>query len=89
MTFVTTTVLATVNAPYGTSLSAEQLALKLADPASADHYDASAFAFFSDVSESLQHAFLDEMHVCIADASFVAQPFSDMAGYKLPLARAA
>ncbi|KGD89175.1 MULTISPECIES: hypothetical protein [Rhizobium/Agrobacterium group] len=89
MTFVTTTVLATVNAPYGTSLSAEQLASKIADPASADHYDASAFAFFSDVSESLQHSFLDEMHVNLADASVVARRFSDMAGYELPLARAA
>lgn len=89
MTFVTTAVLATVNAPYGTSLSAEQLASKIADPASAEHYDASAFAFFSEVSESLQHSFLDEMHVSLADVSVVAQRFSDMAGYKLPLARAA
>ncbi|MDK4717505.1 hypothetical protein [Rhizobium sp. CNPSo 4039] len=89
MTFVTMTVLATVNAPYGTSLSAEQLASKIVDPASADHYDASAFAFFSEVCESLQHSFLDEMHVNLTDASVVAQRFSDMAGYELPLARAA
>jgi len=82
-------VLATVNAPYETSLSAEQLASKIADPASADHYDASAFAFFSDANESLQHSFLDEMHVNLADASAFAQRFSEMVGYELPLARAA
>ncbi|MEF0941894.1 hypothetical protein QDY28_17165 [Rhizobium sp. BR 362] len=68
MTFVTTTVLATLNAPYGTSLSAEQFASKIVDPASAEHYDASAFAFFSEFSESLQHSFLDEIHVNLADA---------------------
>lgn len=89
MTFVAMTVLATVNAPYGTSLSAEQLASKLADPVSADHYDVSAFAFFSDVEEGLQHLFLDEMHISLADASVVAQKFSNMAGYELPLAKAA
>ena len=89
MTFVTMTVLATVNAPYGTSLSAEQLTSKIVDPASAEYYEASAFAFFSEVCESLQHSFLDEMHVNLTDAFVVAQRFSDMAGYELPLARAA
>lgn len=89
MSFVAMTVLATVNAPYGTNLSAEQLASKLTDPASADHYDVSAFSFFSDVGEDLQHSFLDAMHVNLADASIVAQKFSDLAGYELPLARAA
>ncbi|SPL62607.1 hypothetical protein [Ochrobactrum soli] len=88
MTFVAMTVLATVNAPYGTSLSAEQLASKLADPVSANDFDVSAFAFFSDVSEDLQHSFLNEMHINLADATVVAQKFSDMAGYELPLAKA-
>ncbi|OHV82805.1 hypothetical protein LCM4573_17700 [Rhizobium sp. LCM 4573] len=32
--------------------------------------------------------FLDKMHISLADASIVAQKFSDMAGYQLPLARA-
>jgi hypothetical protein len=88
MTSVAITVLSTVNASYGTRLSAEQLASKLADPASADHCDVFAFAFFSDVGEALQLSFLDEMHISLADASIVAQKFSDMAGYQLPLARA-
>jgi len=61
----------------------------LRHPISADHYDVSAFAFFSDVGQDLQHLFLDEMHISLADASFVAQRFSDMAGYELPLAKAA
>lgn len=89
MTFVAATVLATVNAPYGTSLSAEQLASKIANPVSAHQFDVSAFAFFSDVSEDLQHSFLNEMHINLTDASVVAQKFSDMAGYELPLARVA
>ena len=89
MTLVTMKVLSTVNAPYGTSLSAEQLALKIADPHSADHYDPSAFSFFSEVDESLQHSFLDEMQVDVAAASTVARKFSALAGYDLPLARAA
>jgi hypothetical protein len=89
MSLVAVKVLSTVNAPYGTSLSAEQLASRIADPASADIFDASAFSFFSDVDESLQHAFLDEMHVDPAIASELAKKFSALAGYTLPLARAA
>ncbi|EJL56609.1 hypothetical protein PMI09_01725 [Rhizobium sp. CF122] len=49
--------------PYETNLSAEQLALKISDPASVEHFDASAFGFYSEVDEGLQHAFLYEMHI--------------------------
>jgi len=58
MTLVTLAVLSTVNVPCGTALSAEQLAAKILDPESADSYDPSAFSFFSDVEEELQHSFL-------------------------------
>lgn len=89
MTLVTTTVLSTVNAPYGTTLSAEQLAAKISDPQSADHYDPSAFSFFSEVDADLQHSFLDEMDIDLATAASVAKKFSALAGYELPLALAA
>jgi len=89
MSIVTVKVLSTVNAPYGTMLSAEQLASKISDPASADHFDPSAFSFFSEVDEGLQNSFLDEMHVDPVIASDLARKFSELAGYTLPLARAA
>lgn len=89
MSEISIKVLATVNAPYGTTLSAEQLASKISDPASADQFDPSAFSFFSEVEEGLQNSFLDEMQIDPAIASGVARKFSVLAGYTLPLARAA
>lgn len=79
-------ILATVNAPYGASLSAEQLAAKLIDPKSADEYDCSVFAFLSDVSLKLQHEFIAQMGLNKAQVSIVADKFSALAGYKLALA---
>jgi hypothetical protein len=88
MSIVAVKVLSTVNAPYGTAFSAEQLATKISDPASADCFDQAAFAFFSEVAEGLQNSFLDEMHIDPSIASDLARKFSDLAGYTLPLARA-
>ena len=85
----TTTVLSTVNAPYGTSLSAADLASKIVDPASADYFDPAVFSFFSEVSEDLQKLFLREMGLDLRSVSDLAHKFSDLAGYPLPLARAA
>jgi len=62
MSIVAVKVLSTVS-PYGTALSAEQLASKISDPASAVSFDPSAFSFFSEVDEDLQVSFLNEMHV--------------------------
>lgn len=89
MTPVASKVLSTVNDPYGTSLSAEQLATKISNPASADNFDSSAFSFFSEVNENLQHSFLNEMGIDVFTASIVAKKFSKLAGYELPLAKAA
>ncbi|AWI62372.1 hypothetical protein AB395_00006749 (plasmid) [Sinorhizobium fredii CCBAU 45436] len=89
MSIVAVKVLSTVNAPYGTALSAEQLASKISDPASAVDFDPSAFSFFSEVNEDLQNSFLDEMHVDPSIAANLAREFSALAGYLLPLARAA
>ncbi|PLU63311.1 hypothetical protein BMJ21_27105 [Sinorhizobium medicae] len=87
MSIVAVKVLSTVNAPYGTTLSTEQLASKISDPASAVSFDPSAFSFFSEVDESIQISFLDEMHVDPTAASDLARKFSLLAGYPLPLAR--
>nr|WP_234841468.1 hypothetical protein [Sinorhizobium meliloti] len=83
MSIVAVKVLSTVNAPYGTTLSAEQLAAKISDPTSAVSFDPSAFSFFSEVNESLQISFLDEMHVDPMAASDLARKFSALAGYPL------
>jgi len=86
MSSVAFKVLSTVNAPYGTNLSAEQLASKLSDFASVENFDASAFSFYSEVNADLQHQFLDEMEIDYGAASAIAQKFSQLAGYPLALA---
>ena len=64
----------------------EQLAEKIADIKSADSYDCSVFAFLSEVSPKLQQSFIDEMGISKDSVAEVARKFSDLAGYKLPLA---
>jgi hypothetical protein len=86
MTSVETQVMATVNAPYGVNLSAHALAAKIADPQSASTYDASVFAFFSEVSPKIQEAFIVAMGVDIDLAHQTASQFAEMSGYSLPLA---
>ncbi len=61
MADVATKVLSTVNASYGADLSAEQLAARIVDPASASANDASVFAFFSEVRAGLQTQFIASM----------------------------
>jgi hypothetical protein len=86
MTSVTAKVMSTVGAPYGVLLTAAQLAEKIADINSANSYDCSVFAFLSEVSPTLQRSFIDEMGVSKDAVAEVARKFSDLAGYKLPLA---
>ena len=85
MSSVAIKVLATVNAPYGTNLSAEQLASKISDISSVENFDASAFSFYSDVKADLQQQFLVEMKIDLGAASQIAQEFSQLAGYSLAL----
>ncbi|NTF18157.1 hypothetical protein G6L37_07040 [Agrobacterium rubi] len=80
-------VLCTVNAPYGTHLSAQELARLISDTDSAMNGDASAFAFFTEVSEPLQIAFIEEMGLDRMKVRDVAAWFADLVGYPLPLAR--
>ena len=86
MSSVAIKVLSTVNAPYGTNLSAEQLAAKISDPASVENLDPSAFSFYSEVDEGLQNSFLNEMHIDRSEASEIARKFSALAGYSMALA---
>ncbi|MGK6320151.1 hypothetical protein [Sphingomonas sp. DT-204] len=86
MNSVTTKVLSTVNAPYGVNLSAHQLAAKIADPESASSFDASVFAFFSEVKPALQIEFIEAMGVNESKARCVARQFAAKSGLALPLA---
>ena len=86
MTDVATQVLVTVNAPYGTDVSAHQLAAKIADPKSALECNAPVFAFFSEVSPEMQKEFIKTMGVDEEQASKVAAKFSEVSGYTLSLA---
>lgn len=86
MTGVTSQVLATVNAPYGVSLSAHRLAALIADPKSASGFNAPVFAFFSEVPPALQKQFIKGMGVDAAQVSKVANQLSVLSGYTLPLA---
>ena len=86
MSKLTAQVLATVNGPYRTKQSAQQLATLIADPSSAQAHNAAAFAFFSEIAPAVQLAFIAEMNVDEARVKAVARQFSDMAGYPLPLA---
>jgi hypothetical protein len=79
-------VMATVNAPYSVAVTPAQLAIRIADPESAVACDHATFAFLSEVSPKLQHAFIDAMAVDAEKVALVARKFSDLAGYRLPLA---
>ncbi len=79
-------VMATVNAPYGANVSAHALAAKIADPDSVGTFDASVFAFFSEVSPQGQDAFLILMGIDKGLARKVASQFAALSGFSLPLA---
>ncbi|PTX47253.1 hypothetical protein D2N39_21575 [Gemmobacter lutimaris] len=86
MASVAAKVMSTVSAPYGVLVTAAQLAEKIADIKSVDSCDCSVFAFLSEVSPKLQQSFIDEMGVSKDAVTVVAKKFSELAGYKLPLA---
>jgi hypothetical protein len=80
-------VLATVNAPYGTNLTADELVARICDPASPAAFDASAFSFFSDVNVGLQMDFIEEKELDPAVVARIAQAFAELVGFDLPLAK--
>jgi len=83
---VATQVLTTVNAPYGTNVSAHELATLLIDPESATSFNAFVFSFFSEVPPDIQKEFLKEMGVSALAAKEVADQFSRLSGFALPIA---
>lgn len=82
---VATQVLSTVNAPYGASVDAHQLAAMIVDPKSASEFVAPVFAFFSEVPPATQQQFIAGMGVDAVKASQVADELSKLSGYALPL----
>jgi len=81
-----TQVLTTVNAPYGVAVSAHQLAALIVDTHSAADFNASVFAFFSEVPLDVQKQFMAAMDVDMELASQIADQVSELSGYALPLA---
>lgn len=79
-------VLTTVDAPYGTGVSAHQLARMIADPDSASQCAGPVFSFFSEIPLSTQMQFIASMGVDVAMARQVAGELSRLSGYALPLA---
>ena len=86
MTNVASKVLATVNAPYGASVSAHQLVAKIVDLNSAENAEAQVLAFFSEVDPVLQKAFIKDMGADMAKVKLVASQYAKKAGFKLALA---
>jgi hypothetical protein len=86
MATVAKKVLTTVNASCGANLSAHQLAYKIADPKSIGLFDASVFAFFSEVRPLLQKAFIHEMGVDETKVHAIASAFAAKSGFQLALA---
>lgn len=79
-------ILTTVNAPFAKKVTADQLAVDIADLQSAETYSGPVFAFFSEVSPDLQVAFIEEWGVDRTAVQAVALKFQEACGYELPLA---
>jgi hypothetical protein len=86
MTYVATQVMTKVNAPYGTGLSAHQLASMIGDPNSVIEVNGPVFSFFSEVPAEVQKQFIAGMGVDQEQVSKVADEMSKATGYPLPLA---
>lgn len=82
---VAAVVLAVVDAPYGTGITAAELAVAIADPRSAAACHPNVFGFFSEVDEETQRAFIERFGIDPEAASRVAKAFEEMAGFSLPL----
>ncbi len=86
MTALVAAVLTTVSAPYG-RLTAQDLASRIIDPASAERHDAATFAFFSEVPEEQQRQFIAVLCIDPDRVRAVATRFAALAGYPLALGR--
>lgn len=79
-------VLATVNAPYGTNISANELAALIVELGNADTANALVFSFFSEVPLSDQRRFISIMNLDPEAVIRVAKRAAALSGYDLPLA---
>lgn len=79
-------VLTTVNAPYSTQLSAQDLAYCLLNPAAAKANPGHMSSFFGDVKPELQAAFAEQFSIPHAQLVEAAKAFSNYSGEHYPLA---
>lgn len=86
MTYTASKILGTVNAPYGATLSACQLAKAISDIETAQMAMGPVFSFFSEVPENLQEAFVAEMDLPSEKVHGVANFLQASCPFPLPLA---
>ena len=86
MTPLASKVLSTVNAPYGASLSACQLAACISDLGEMKKAFGPTFAFYTEVNLEDQLAFIKEMGVSEKDTKTVAQHIAGKVPYPIALA---
>lgn len=85
-TFKPSVVLATVNAPYSTSLDDKMLALCLQNPDLAKSKPGHLSSFFGEVSPSLQLEFARSHDIGPAELAAAALAFAEFSGESYPLA---
>jgi hypothetical protein len=79
-------VLATVNAPYSTKLTAQELAHCLLDPAAAKDMPGHMSSFFGEVKPELQLEFASLFGIAPSQVMAAAKAFSNYSGELYPLA---
>jgi hypothetical protein len=79
-------VLATVNAPHGKQLGAQELAHCLQDPAAARSVPGHMSCFFGEVSPTLQKEFAEAFGISMSELISAARAFSEYSGESYPLA---
>lgn len=79
-------IVTTVDAPYGTELTAAELARRLVDPESVSDFDPCVFAFLSEIKPALQDSFVEEMRIDRNAVREVAEGFAERCGFPLFLA---
>jgi hypothetical protein len=83
----TTTIIDMISEACGGTITATELAMRIADPASASDADPYALRFYSDVPLRLQLDFIEEMGVDLVSAILVARDFANLAGWEMPLGK--
>lgn len=83
----TSSVITTVTAACGSSITAEDLAVRIVDPSTALSGDPYALGFFSDVWLKQQIDFIQEMNVDLVSAILVAREFTKLVGWDMPLGK--